>query len=305
MVDQISFVEETEEIKDFVEEKTDIINKNLIQVQNQLRQIVSSSDEFDYSYTLQDVESDIAKLRMAITNLSGDDFESLSDGIKKIVNSVEGIESSLTQDQIVDLKSDIEKLNEDILSISSRTNKLLLTSDESYKPLNDGLNNFSSLVNKLEDRINYLDNSEVTERLERKIDNIQNMSTESANADKIFHQVMMYLGEWIDSTTENISSISEKVTDINEKTLEIQQVKENIEKLKESMPESSDILNELENKFEQQEERIDRLEMKLEKILSTLEEKDDMVLNRKVDKIEKMLSRLGTNIEKLTSYVDE
>ena len=44
---------------------------------------------------------------------------------------------------------------------------------------------------------------------------------------------------------------------------------------------------------------------KLEKILSTLEEKDDMVLNRKVDKIEKMLSRLGTNIEKLTSYVDE
>lgn len=30
-----------------------------------------------------------------------------------------------------------------------------------------------------------------------------------------------------------------------------------------------------------------------------------MVLNRKVDKIEKMLSRLGTNIEKLTSYVDE
>ncbi len=305
LVDQISFVEETEEIKDFVEEKTDIINKNLIQVQNQLRQIVSSSDEFDYSYTLQDVESDIAKLRMAITNLSGDDFESLSDGIKKIVNSVEGIESSLTQDQIVDLKSDIEKLNEDILSISSRTNKLLLTSDESYKTLNDGLNNFSSLVNKLEDRINYLDNSEVTERLERKIDNIQNMSTESANADKIFHQVMMYLGEWIDSTTENISSISEKVTDINEKTLEIQQVKENIEKLKESMPESSDILNELENKFEQQEERIDRLEMKLEKILSTLEEKDDMVLNRKVDKIEKMLSRLGTNIEKLTSYVDE
>ena len=242
---------------------------------------------------------------MAITNLSGDDFESLSDGIKKIVNSVEGIESSLTQDQIVDLKSDIEKLNEDILSISSRTNKLLLTSDESYKTLNDGLNNFSSLVNKLEDRINYLDNSEVTERLERKIDNIQNMSTESANADKIFHQVMMYLGEWIDSTTENISSISEKVTDINEKTLEIQQVKENIEKLKESMPESSDILNELENKFEQQEERIDRLEMKLEKILSILEEKDDMVLNRKVDKIEKLLTRLGTNIEKLTSYVDE
>lgn len=40
--------------------------------------------------------------------MSGSDFESLSDNIKKIVKSVEGLESSLTQDQVVDLKSDIE-----------------------------------------------------------------------------------------------------------------------------------------------------------------------------------------------------
>lgn len=315
LVDQISFVEETEEIKDFVEEKTDAINQSLIEVQNQLRQIASSDDDFSYSYTLQDVESDIAKLRLAITNLSGNDFESLSDDIKKIVNSVEGLESTLTQDQIVDLKSDIEKLNEDILSISSRTNKLLLTSDESYKVLNDGLNNFGSLVEKLEGRIEYLDNSEVTERLEKKIENIQSMAEESANADKVFHQVMMYLGEWIDSTTENISSITDKtseidgikenVADITEKVSDIKQIRENIEELRTALPEKAELLSELEEKFEQQEVRIDRLEMKLEKILSTLEEKDDMVLNRKVDKIEKMLSRLGTNIEKLTSYVDE
>lgn len=298
LFDQISFVEETEEIKDFVEEKTDEINQNLMEVQNQLRQIASSNDDFDYSYTLQDVETDIAKLRLAINNMSGNDFESLSDDIKKIVNSVEELESSLTQDQVVDLKGDIEKLNEDILSISSRTNKLLLTSDESYKALNDGLNNFSSLVYKLEDRINYLDNTEVSERLEKKIDNIHSMSVASANADKVFHQVMMYLGEWIDSTTENISSITEKTSEISE-------IKESIEELREAIPEKTSILDELEEKFEQQELRIDRLEMKLEKILSTLEEKDDMMLNRKVDKIEKLLSRLGTNIEKLTSYVDE
>lgn len=315
LVDQISFVEETEEIKDFVEEKTDAINQSLIEVQNQLRQIASSDDDFSYSYTLQDVESDIAKLRLAITHLSGNDFESLSDDIKKIVNSVEGLESTLTQDQIVDLKSDIEKLNEDILSISSRTNKLLLTSDESYKVLNDGLNNFGSLVEKLEGKIEYLDNSEVTERLEKKIENIQSMAEESANADKVFHQVMMYLGEWIDSTTENISSITDKtseidgikenVADITEKVSDIKQIRENIEELRTALPEKAELLSELEEKFEQQEVRIDRLEMKLEKILSTLEEKDDIVLNRKVDKIEKMLSRLGTNIEKLTSYVDE
>lgn len=315
LVDQISFVEETEEIKDFVEEKTDAIKQGLIEVQNQLRQLASPDDDFGYSYTLQDVESDIAKLRVAITHLSGNDFENLSGDIKKIVNSVEGLETTLTQEQIIGLKGNIEKLNEDILSISSRTNKILLTSDESNKALNDGLNNFGNLVEKLEDRLEYLDNTEATERLERKIESIQSMAVESANADKVFHQVMMYLGEWIDTTTENISSITEKTSEINlikenvndviEKISDIQDIKDNIEELRSAVPEKSELLSELENKFEQQEARIDRLEMKLEKILSTLEEKDDMVLNRKVDKIEKMLSRLGTNIEKLTSYVDE
>lgn len=315
LVDQISFVEETEEIKDFVEEKTDAIKQGLIEVQNQLRQLASPDDDFGYSYTLQDVESDIAKLRVAITHLSGNDFENLSGDIKKIVNSVEGLETTLTQEQIIGLKGNIEKLNEDILSISSRTNKILLTSDESNKALNDGLNNFGSLVGKLEDRLEYLDNTEATERLERKIESIQSMAVESANADKVFHQVMMYLGEWIDTTTENISSITEKTSEINlikenvndviEKVSDIQDIKDNIEELRSAVPEKSELLSELENKFEQQEARIDRLEMKLEKILSTLEEKDDMMLNRKVDKIEKMLSRLGTNIEKLTSYVDE
>ena len=299
LFDQISFVEESEDIKDFVEEKTDAINENLLKVQTQLHQIASSSDDFDYSYTLQDVESDIAKLRLAMNQISaGTDFEGLSKDIQKIVGAVEGLETSLTQDQIVDLKGDIEKLNDDILSISSRTNKLLLTSDESYKALNDGLNNFSSLIYRLEDRVNDLDKTQVAERLERKLDSIHSMALTSANADKVFHQVMMYLGEWIDSTTENISSITDK-------TSEISLIKEHIDELRSIIPEKSQLLDELESRFEKQEERLDQLEIKLDKILSTLAEKDDMVLNRKVDKIEKMLSRLGSNMEKLTSYVDE
>ncbi len=298
LVDQISFVEETEEIKDFVEEKTGEINQHLDEVKKQLRQLTSPGDDFDYTYTLQDVESDIAKLRLAVTNMSGNDFSDISDEIKKIVDAVEGLENSLTQEQIVDLKGDIEKLNEDIVSISSRTNKLLLTSDESYKALNDGLNNFSNVIYKLEDRINYLDNTETSERIERKIDNIHTLAVEADNANKVSRQVMMYLGEWIDNAGENISEIYEK-------TSEIDSIKESIQELRETVPEKSEILDEIERKFENQEERIDRIEMGLDKILSILEQKDDTILERKVDNIEKLLSSLGMNIEKLTSYVDE
>ena len=298
LVDQISFVEETEEIKDFVEEKTEQINQNLIDVKNQLKQLTSPGDDFDYTYTLQDVESDIAKLRLAVTNMSGNDFSEVTDEIKKIVDAVEGLENSLTQEQIVDLKSDIEKLNEDIVSISSRTNKLLLTSDESYKALNDGLNNFSNIIYKLEDRINYLDNTEASERVERKIDSIHSLAVEADNANKVSRQVMMYLGEWIDSAGENISEISEN-------TEEIDSIKESIQELREIIPEKNLILDDIERKFERQEERIDRLEMGLDKVLLILEQKDDTILASKVDNIERLLSALGTNIEKLTSYVDE
>ncbi len=294
LVDQISFVEETEEIKDFVEEKTEEINQNLLEVRNQLKQLTSAGDDFDYVYTLQDVESDIAKLRLAVTNMSGNDFSDITDEIKRIVTAVEELETSLTQEQIVDLKSDIEKLSDDIVSISSRTNKLLLNSDEAYKALNDGLNNFSNVIYKLEDRLN----TDTSERIERKIDSVHSLAVEADNANKVSRQVMMYLGEWIDSAGENISTISEH-------TAEIGSIKENIQELREIIPEKNLILDEIERKFERQEERIDRLEMGLDKVLSILEQKNDTILERKVDNIEKILSVLGTNIEKLTSYVDE
>ncbi|MBO6088463.1 hypothetical protein J6P92_08990 [bacterium] len=303
--DQISFVEETEDIKDFVEEKTDSIHQSLIQVHNQLKQLTSGDNDFEYTYTLQDVESDIAKLRLAMNNISVGKFEDISDEIKKIVLSVENLETNLTQDQIIDLRTDIEKINDDIISISSRTNKLLLNSDESYKAVNDGLNNFSNLILKLEDRINYLDNSELTKRIENKINNVEVISTVNANSNKVITQAMIYLGEWVDATTQDISSISDKISSIAENTSQISDIKDTVEKIKELIPDNTEIINELQEKFAHQEERIDNLERKLDQIISTLEEKNDMVLNRKADKIEKLLSEVGANIEKLTSYVDE
>ena len=60
----------------------------------------------------------------------------------------------------------------------------------------------------------------------------------------------------------------------------------------------------LEDRFEQQQERIDRLEMSLGKILTVLEDIDDSKVTRKIDKIDKQIAKLSTNIEKLASYVD-
>ena len=307
VADQITFAEETEEIKGFVEERTEEINKNLLDVKKQLSSIASSSDSWDYTYTMQDIESDIAKLRIILndisTSSSKEDISEISQNMHKIAASVNSLHSSLTEEQILELKNNIEKINEDVLSLSSRTNKLLLTSDESYRALTDGLDEFSKVTNQLQKRIDILDNNSMNEVIEKKLDNINDAVTMSANADNIMRQVMMYLGEWIDDASEKLEIISADTSNLSVINSEICLLK--------SMVDNKEIVDSLEKKFNEQQNKIDMLEQKLDTILnainntsvqnSTLEEK----LNEKMKKLDDKINKLSKGIEKLTSYVDE
>lgn len=299
VTDQISFVEETEEIKDFVEEKTDAINKTLLDVKKQLSNIASSNSDMDfYSYTLQDVESDIAKLRLILNDIStaksSDEVGVISSNINRIAKSIEDLRSSLTHEESFELKSDFEKLNEDILSISARTNKLLLNSDEAYRIICDSLDEFNRRTSNLEERINVIDNK----KIENHLAVIDQKVNETMNSNKILQNVMMYLGEWMDGTTETISSIYEK-------TAKVSSMEEALDELKETVPEKEALIKTIEDRFEEQQSRIDRLEKKLEKAISIMEEQDENLVLNKIDKLETQLSKLSLNIEKLASYVDE
>ena len=318
VADQITFAEETEEIKGFVEERTEEINKNLLEVKKQLNNIASSSESWDYTYTMQDIESDIAKLRLILNDISAssskEDISEISQNMHKIAASVNSLHSSLTEEQILDLKSNIEKINEDVLSLSSRTNKLLLTSDESYKALTDGLDEFSKISNQLQKRIDILDNSSINEIIEKKLDTITDAVTTSANADEVIRQVMMYLGEWIDDASEKLNNITEDTSNVPAISSEITLLK--------SMVNNTEVLDSIEKKFNEQQNRIDELEQKLDSVFNTIqhtteqnsafEDKMKNILDEKLDKIdEKMkklddkLTKLSKGIEKLASYVDE
>lgn len=283
--EQVSFVEETEDIKDFVEEKTDVINQNLVEVTKQLKQITSSTEDTDYNYSMQDIESDLAKLRLALNELQNNSIESqsselsnISDTLYKITSSVEELQNSMTQDDIKDLKYDI----------------------------NNGLKGIGK---------------NLTNQISRKVDKVTKLLEKSSDSDKVMRQALIYMGEWIDSASESMNKISTNSD-------EIVDVKSAIEDLKSSMPEHKEILTSLEEKFDEQQERlsyfekqisklgtledrfdeqqerIDRLEMTIEKVLSAVEDIDDSRVTRKIDKIDKQLAKLSTNIEKLASYVD-
>lgn len=303
---QVSFIEESEDIKDFVEERTDEINQNLEEVTKQLKQITSSTDETDYNYSMQDIESDLAKLRLALNELQNNELESqsselanIADNVYRITSTVEELQNSMTQDEIKDIKSEIFTLRE-------QTQKILASSDESYNAINTGLEGFSKVI---------------TNHLTDKVDKVTQMLEKSSVSDKVMRQALIYMGEWIDSASESMDKISSN-------SEEIIDVKNTIEKLKKEIPEQTDILNSIEEKFDeqqerlsyfekqisklgnfeekfaQQEERIDRLEMTIEKILSAVEDIDDSKVNKKIDKLDKQLAKLSINIEKLTAYVD-
>lgn len=302
--DQISFMEESEDIKDFVEEKTDEINQNLVEVTNQLRQITNANDDDSYSYSMQDIETDLAKMRLALNEIqtSGnskqdEQYNSIVSNISQIGKALDSLQTSLTKDensenQDAELKEQFEKINNDLLNLSTLTNKFIVTSDESY--------------------------GVIAEKLSSKVDNVTRLMEKSNESDKVMRQALIYMGEWIDSASENVSENSNNIVSI----------KETIEALKKDIPQQTEILTSIEEKYSEQQERLaflekqitkmsaieerfaseqerlDRLEMKLEKVLSVIEEMDDSKFNRKIDKIDKQISKLSTNIEKLASYVE-
>ena len=297
-----NFVEETEDIKDFVEEKTGELSKQLTDVKSRI-ETIKQNDVADYSYTLADVESDIAKLRQAMNELSistpapSAEFNQISRNIHNLTSSVDAISKNLTPAEIYQLKQNILKLNDDILSISSRTNKLLLNSDESQKTIADGLTAFSHIAFNLEERMNELSNKEFNEETATKLEKILALQENAASMDTTFHKVLMFLGEWVDAASDTMESINDKANEINE-------VSEALSELRKAVPEKLALIDLLEEHFEEQQSRMDRLETKIDELTEMTKLNSNLSIIQKVDKMERMLSSLGANIEKLTSYVD-
>lgn len=279
---QISFVSEAEEIKDFIDENSQEIKNSLRALQKELRKEPVGQDE-DYSYTLQDVESDIAKVRIILKELA---------------------ETKQEKPEQVQAFDGLEKLNENIMSISSRTNKLLLNSDESYNALKENLDDFKNIIYQLEGTIRRIDSTDKIAKLEQKLESINNLVLSGVKSDKIFNQTFMYLAEWVDNASENIGTVVEKMP-------EIDGIKMALADLKQMTPRRSDvetILDEISTKFDKQQEKIISLEEKLELLLtqSGLEDsKSDNKLSKKIDSIERQLSKLTESIATIASYVEE
>lgn len=266
-----------------IKEQVDIMTQQL----NQLR-VGSVEDDGSYTYSMQDVESDIARLRLALDDIKkvveSNSLKEIADYVNEIVQQVESMKFNISQDDIFKMKVDVEHMASDIVSISSRTNKLLLASDESANALNTSMQSFRNTISDLYEGLKKLDYTEMTHKLEQ-------IETQVADNSKQFNNTMDSVAKltiWADNTEEQLTDVSETLN-----------------KLKKAMPSNEAVLDELETKFAKQQQRIDALEEKLDELISISGDNGASNVSKKLTDIDKQLTRLNRSIERLTSYVDE
>ena len=195
------------------------------------------------------------------------------------------------------MKHGILKLNDDILSISSRTNKLLINSDETSKTISDGVEAFSHIAYNLEERIKEFSNRELVVQIADKVERVLMLAENSSTSDATVQKVLMFLGEWVDA-------ISETFEDIDNKTDEISNISDALSELRKIVPEKGDLFEKLEEAFEEQQSRIDRLEDKINKLKEIVEMNGISPVLQRIEKLENIVETMNKNVEKLTSYVE-
>ncbi len=328
---QVSFVAEQEEILDFIQEKHDdliTVLSHIVTTSNEINQvkdsvsqlndkinaIISSDGDVDYIYSLHDLESDIANLRLVLNEMKqsskSEEFANLVKSTEDIYNLVESVKQELPT------SSDFESLSEDIVSISSRTNKLLLASDESYKTLQDNLQEFKLVINDLDERTRNFAQESGMDKLEAKLNAINTMMQNGAKTNQVFNQVFEYLAEWVDNASVQINSISDRVESLDD----IVQIKTMISDMKaQDDADSVELVEALGTVFDKQTKRISALDKKLDKIIvettisnkksdiSPLEEtlnKFLVAMDEKFSLQEEKISLLESKLEKVMDTLD-
>ena len=281
-----------------------------------------------YVYTLPDIESDLSKIRLDLNNIqkvlvdaeNGSD-ESSSDITTKINNiksAVERLQESPITAEVADIKELFDHLNEDIASISKRTHKLIISSDELTKVLKANIASFTSLINTFEKQSREFYNSAFLNDLNTKIDAINKGTNAILKSDQVLTEAFLYMGEWIDSASDSFDEIKN----------DLSKIKKNVLSEDDSATEKLEIsVKNLSQRIDVQEAKIDSVDDKLNKIITQQNESKELKslleyvasqvsitnekiiendkLSQKIASMEKQLKKIEKNLAVITEYIDE
>lgn len=172
--------------------KIDEVNNKIEKLQEELNAVIhSTKDDTDsYIYTLLDIESDFLKLHKFVDD-----------------------KSIATAQSIDALKARFNELNDDISSISVRTNKLILTADDANKEFKTYLDSFKSAILDFNvQRQGLGSEAKFDEKLNEMFKLMQNSLTTSKNLNNAFS----YFAEWIDATGNILNQMNANINALME-----------------------------------------------------------------------------------------
>ncbi len=270
----------------------------------------TKNDAESYIYTLLDIESDFLKLHKFLDD-----------------------KTKVTSDDINSLKEKFAELNNDISSISIRTNKLILSADDANKQFKSYLDSFKNTIQELDNQRKEFNPELKFALLGEKVNEMVRLLHSSANATKNLNNAFIYLAEWVDATGSALNNMQNDISDIknkneNEKSLEAfsneAEIKENIttlikkvDELEESFANyKTDDISEIKSlltgiivqlntaltpDIDSLNERIDKLSEENSNKLTELE----TLMQEKINQQSKQISALEEKIETLGSKFDK
>ena len=288
------------------------LKDKLEDLSGELHKITSTTknDTESYIYTLLDIESDFLKLHKFLDD-----------------------KTKVTSDDINSLKEKFAELNNDISSISIRTNKLILSADDANKQFKSYLDSFKDTIQELDNQRKEFNPELKFALLGEKVNEMVRLLHSSANATKNLNNAFIYLAEWIDATGSALNNMQNDISDIKhknetDKSLEFfsseTEIKENITTLIRKVNEfeesfvnyKTDDVSEIKSlltgiivqlntaltpDIDSLNERIDKLSEENSNKLTELE----TLMQEKINQQSKQISALEERIETLSSKFDK
>ena len=317
-----------EEFVPFTQESFKDIKDLICELKRNISYLQSGDEDSDYTYSMQDIESDIAKIRIYLNEL-GQRINALiqnnnTEELNNIYLTLDKINQRVQQDENFEVVDNIKKVKEDVLSISTRVNTLLLSSDKDSDNLKNALMEFKTCFDEINSQLKSETNVQQYQSLQSSLDRIGSLLEENKNYNELINQSLVMLAEWVDNAGESITNISEKLGNgiASIKIPEVIDYTEQIELLEQKIVTQNNIIanqqayiQEMDNKLTTVLEQNKQLVL-LDEKLSQMDDKMTTALefsakNNVSEVMEKMtgidvkLEKLNNSIGKITAYVDE
>jgi chromosome segregation ATPase len=209
----VKIVEDVPNIKDKLEKISTEINT----VTNNAK-----ADADSYVHSLLDIEADFLKMH-----------KFLDDSTKTTSNDINALKETTSND-IKALKERFSELNDDISSISIRTNKLILSADDANKEFKTYLDTFKQTIQELDTQRQEINPELRFTLLDEQINEVTKLMQESNNASRNLNNAFIYLADWVDATGNLLNTMQTDVSEIknnNDDAIAIKIIQNDVEEL--------------------------------------------------------------------------